>query len=260
MTKDFVSFLITKDALQKLSLMQTFIDRLNILFSQISSSLVLGNKLLGIIVTLFVAITILFLYRKTKDINKQFIKTSVIVIFTFLLILTFFHHDIFDHYLVGLPVFYILLFSLSVNLIYQRTKNYILPGIIVAIIFFINLNPIAVLNNFSKPLWIGDASVYRNKLQVIDYVYRQSKGKPFKYVVYTRAVYNSVYQYLFMWYGQGKYHYAPSQDTHLAYFILEQDPQYPYDLNDWLRVREKDGKIIKTEEFKSGIVVQTRVH
>lgn len=128
------------------------------------------------------------------------------------------------------------------------------------ILFLVNLNPIAIINNFTKPMWVGDASVYRNQLQVIDYVYKQSRGKDFKYVVYTPPLHDYTYQYLFMWYGQNKYHYSPSIDSHTAYFILEPDPQYPFRLTNWLKQREKDGKIIKSEKFASGIIVQTRVH
>jgi 4-amino-4-deoxy-L-arabinose transferase-like glycosyltransferase len=260
MTKAFIKFLTVGDSSQKMSLIGTFIDRVNILFAQFNSAIALENKILGLIIILFILLVIIVFYKKASSISKQFVKTSLIVLLTFLFGLTLFRHAIFSHYLVGLPVIYLLLLSLAVNFIVQKTRSCIIPGLIVVIIFLINFNPIAVANNFSKPIFIGDASVYRNKLAVIDYVYQQSDGKQFKYVVYTRAVYNDVYQYLFKWYGQKKYHYSPSKDAHLAYFILEQDPQYPFDLNDWLKVREKDGKIIKTEKFKSGIIVQTRVH
>lgn len=260
MTKAFIKFLTVGDSSQKMSLIGTFINRVGILFDQFNSAIALENKVLGLVIILFIVLVIAFTYKKTNDISKKFIKTSLMIVLIFLTGLTLFHHDIFDHYLVGLPIIYLLLFCLAVNLIAQKMRNYIVPGLIVVIVFWINLNSISIVNNFSKPIFIGDASVYRNKLVVIDYVYQQAGGKQFKYVVYTRAVYDDVYQYLFKWYGQNKYHYSPSQNAHLAYFILEQDPQYPFDLNDWLRVREKDGKIIKTEQFKSGIIVQTRVH
>jgi 4-amino-4-deoxy-L-arabinose transferase-like glycosyltransferase len=260
MTKAFITFLTTSDASKTSNLVGIFVNRLSLLFDQFNSAIALENKVLGLVIILFIVLVIAFTYKKTNDINQKFIKTSLVVVLTFLVGLTFFKHDIWPHYLVGLPVFYILLFSVAVSLLYQRVKNFVLPGVIVLIIFIINLNPISVINNFSKPVWVGDASVYKNQLQIIDYVYHQSAGKNFKYVVYTPPVYDYTYQYLFEWYGPNKYHYSPNDSAHLAYFILEPDTQYPFRLTNWLKLREKDGKIIKTEKFKSGIIVQTRVH
>jgi hypothetical protein len=260
MTTAFVKFLTVSDSSQGSNLIETFVNRLSMLFNQFNSTVALDNKFLGIIIILFMLIAIVLFYRKTSEINKKFINTSLIVLLTFLVGLTFFHHDVWPHYLVGLPVFYLLLFCLAVSLIVQKTKNYIVPSLIVVILFLINFNPVSIINNLNKPMWVGDASVYRNQLAVIDYVYQQSAGKDFKYVVYTPPVYDYPYQYLFKWYGPNKYHYAPSKDARLAYFILEPDLQYPFRLTDWLKVREKDGKIIKTEKFKSEIIVQTRVH
>lgn len=260
MTTSFIKFLTIGDASQGSGLSGSFINRLSMMFSQFNSTLALENKFLGVIIILFVTLTIAIFYRKASKINKQFIKTSCIVFLTFLIGLTFFHHDIWPHYLVGLPVFYLLLFCLSISLIIQKTKNYIIWGSIVIILFLINLNPISIVNNLNKPAWIGDASVYKNQLEVINYVYQQSAGRSFKYVVYTPPIHDYTYQYLFKWYGPNKYHYSSSKDSRLAYFILEPDLQYPFRLTDWLKIREKDGKIIRSEKFKSGIVVQTRIH
>ena len=156
-----------------------------------------------------------------------------------------------------------LIFAVIIPLCVLWGQNQYLLAVLafsVLIVFIINFNPVSVINNLTKPLWVGDASVYKNQLEVIDYVYRQSVGKSFKYVVYTPPVYDYTYQYLFQWYGPHKYHYAPSVDSRTAYFILEPDTQYPFRLTDWLKQREKDGKIIKTEKFESGIIVQTRTH
>lgn len=260
MTKAFIAFFTTGGSSQSFGMVGTFINRVGILFDQFNSAIALENKVLGLVIILFIVLVIAFTYKKANDINQKFVNTSLVIVLTFLAGLTFFKHDIWPHYLVGLPVFYILLFSVAVSLLYQRVKNFVLSGVIVLIIFIINFNPVSVINTLTKPLWVGDASVYRNQLAVIDYVYKQSDGKDFKYVVYTPAVYDYPYQYLFQWYGPNKYHYSPSKDAHLAYFILEPDTQYAFRLTDWLKVREKDGKIIKTEKFKSGIIVQTRVH
>lgn len=260
MTKSFINFLATGDSSKNYQFVETFINSINILFNNFNSAIALDNKIIGFSVLIFISVILIVLFKNTNEINKKFIKTCLIVLITFLLGITFFKHDIWPHYLIGLPIIYILLFSISVRLLSNKTKNYILPGIIVALLFLFNFNPIYLINNFKKPLWVGDASVYKNQLEVIDYVYRQSQGKDFKYIVYTPPVHDYTYRYLFKWYGSSKYHYLPSSSSHLAYFILEPDPQYPFRLTDWLKQREKDGRIVKTEKFKSGIIVQTRVN
>ena len=81
-----------------------------------------------------------------------------------------------------------------------------------------------VYKSITSPLWVGNASVYRNQLSVIDYAYGQANGRAFKYVVYTPPVFDYTYRYLFKWYGPNKYGYAPNDNAHLAYFIIEPDP------------------------------------
>jgi len=260
MTTSFIKFITTSDASQNPNLLGTIIDRMTMLFNQFNSVIASDNKYLGAILLLFIFLAIILFYKKTAEISKKFIKTSLIVLLTFLLGLTFFHHDIWPHYLVGLPIFYILLFCLAVNLLVKKTGKNTVPILIIVVLFLINLHYMTIVNHIGKPLFIGDASVYRNQLTAIDYVYQQAEGKPFKYVVYTSSVYDYSYQYLFEWYGPNKYHYAPSNDAHLAYFILEPDTQYAFRLTDWLKLREGDGKIIKTETLRSGIIIQTRIH
>ena len=259
MTKSFIGFFSGGGTSGVSKTPALFLSRLNILFDQFNSSLAVDNKFLGLIILLLIVLCLAFFYKKASEKIRYFTATSIIVVFVFLIGTIFFSHDIWPHYLVGLPVFYILLFGISLYLLGQRISVYV-PALIIIAVFLLNLNPVALYQGLAKPLWVGDASVYRNQVAVMDYVYKQANGKNFKYVVYTPPVYDYTYQYLFMWYGPKKYHYSPSPQANLAYFILEPDLQYPSRLNDWLKQREQDGKIIKSEKLQSGIIVQTRIH
>jgi hypothetical protein len=260
MTKALIAFLGSGGSSHNvLTLFNNFIDRLNLLFNQFGSTLANENKLLAGCELIFIVFSIVVFYKKSDVIIKNFIRVSLIVISVFLIGITFFSHDIWPHYLVGLPVFYFLLFAIGM---YLLAKNFSmkLVGIIVIVVFLINLNPYSLIQNLNKPLWEGDASVYRNQVAVIDYVYKQAAGRPFKYVVYTPPLYDYTYQYLFNWYGQKKYHYMPQVEANLAFFIIEPDTQYEWRLRDWLTQREADGRIIRSEDVKGGITVQTRIH
>jgi len=261
MTKSFINFFWSGNSSHGVSaVLDTLISRLNILFDQFTSTLAAENKFIGLAILLFISFTFLFLYRKTDVLIKNFINTSVIVIATFLLGTIFFSHDVWPHYLVGIPVFYILLFSISLYLLSKKLSNNLVSALILLIVVVINLSPVNLIQSLNRPLWEGDAAVYRNQLAVIDYIYSDANGRKFKYIVYTPPVHDYTYQYLFKWYGPKKYNYLPSSQANLAYFVLEPDIQYPSRLIDWLKQRRADGKVIKSKTVRGGIVVQTRTH
>lgn len=261
MTKTLISALSNGLMSSKhFSIFDGLFSKLGILFNTWNVSLTGQNSIAGFILVIFVFLSLLFFYRKIGNTQKQFVQTILIVIVLFLIGFIFFNQAIWSHYLVGIPVFFILLVSVSINTIRIGLKK---PWIIFFILFFlywINLNPMQVLDNIKKPLWEGNAAVYRNQVAIIDYVYNEAKGKDFKYIVYTPAVHDYTYRYLFSWYGKKKYGYIPSQkNPGLFYVILEPDYDLPFRLKDWLKDRKDDGIIQKEKIVKGEIVVQTRI-
>jgi len=260
MTKSIISFFSNGNSSEVSAISNVFTNRFNIFFDQFNFTLAAENKFIGLFILLFISFTLLFLYKKTNASIKNFINTSLIVLSVFLLGTIFFSHDIWPHYLVGIPVFYILLFGISLYLLSKKLSNNLVSALILLIIVLVSLNPVNLIKSLNKPLWEGDAAVYRNQLAVIDYVYGDANGRKFKYVVYTPPVHDYTYRYLFKWYGPKEYKSSPSTDSNLAYFILEPDFQNPQRLKDWLKERKGDGKIVKSQEVKGGIIVQTRIN
>lgn len=260
MTQSFIHFIFSKDSTQSgLSLLGLLTNRVNVLFDLFNSTIAVENKILGLILILVPAIYCFTLFKKMKTKTKSFVILCVVSILVFLIGTVLFKHDIWPHYLVGLPVIFLLLLSISLSTLTNKQDVFIV-GTISCLIFLLNMNLVAMVDSVSKPIWTGDASVYRNQVEVVEYIYHDAKNTPFKYVVYTPPLYDYSYQYLFEWYGPKEYGFAPTIQAHLAYFILEPDVQYPSRLYDWLKSREKDGKITQTKNFKSGIIVQKRIH
>ncbi len=258
MTRSFMTFLSSSETQQGLSAL--FQNRVNVFIDQFSSS-VAGNTILyGGILILFVVITLIVFYKNIVDTEKVLLKTAIVVVSSFFVGMLFFKHNLYSHYFAGLCVFFILIVSIAIDLVAKKMKSYIFPSIIILVIVLINFNPISFVSDLKKPIFTGDASVYRNQLQVVDYVYNQAKGNKFKYVVYTPPIFDYTYQYLFSWYGPKKYGYKPSEKSNLAFFILEPDYESPQRLSDWLKLREGDGKIVKSTKLPSGIIVQTRTN
>lgn len=260
MTKTFISaFSNGSMSPKQFPISDGFFSGLNSLFNTWNATLAGQNSMVGFILITFVFLSLLFFYKKIENTQKQFIQTILIVIVIFLIGFTFFNQAIWPHYLVGVPVFYILLASLMISSTRIILKKSWVIFSILFVLFWINLNPVQVLDNIRKPLWEGNAAVYRNQVAIIDYVYNDAKGRDFKYIAYTPAVYDYSYRYLFSWYGKKKYGYIPVQkSTELFYVILEPDYDLPFRLRDWLRDREGDGIIQKEKIVKGGIMVQTR--
>lgn len=243
---------------EPISFFGVFLNRLEALFNLWRDTLAGQNSLVGFILILFFLLCLFMFYKKIDDIQKQFIKTILIIFGVFLVGLTFFSHDIWPHYIVGIPIFYILLLAIAINSVKTKFKKTWGVIFLLFVLFWINLNPTRVLDNIKKPLWEGNAAVYRNQLAVVDYVYSDAKGKNFKYILYTPAVHDYNYKYLFSWYGKKKYGYIPSEKSSLFYVIIEPDYDLPFRLKDWLKLREKDGVIQKEKAVKGGVTVQTR--
>lgn len=240
---------------------QTIVDRLQFMNNLFTNTLAGGNRILSLIILSVTTVICIFYYHKANNLEKRFINMIIIIFSVFFVGLSIFSHFIFEHYVVGLPLLYILFLSLSLNLIRKNHLGKILSVVVLVFLLWINLNPIEQLSNLKNPLWEGNAAVYRNQIAVIDYIYSNASGKRFNYVTYTPPIYDYTYQYLFSWYGKNKYGYVPDHEKKKLFFlIIESDNQYPFRLTDWFNVRKDDGKILKEEIVKGGIRVQTREH
>ncbi len=261
MSKSLITFIFSKNSLEDpLTLMQLLENRVISYFDLFSSSLSFNNQIVAGIIIIFTFVSIALFYKKASEVVKKFIITLLLVLVVFFVGTIIFSRALWSHYLVGLPVVYILLFSISLYLLSKKLNNLLVPFLILIVISILNFDPLNQIKNITNPLFEGNASVYRNQLAVLDYVYREAAGKEFKYVVYTPPIHDYTYRYLFKWYGPRKYHYSPNEEARTAFFIIEPDPGYEDRPKWFLEARKNDGKIIKSETLKSGIVIQTRVH
>lgn len=232
-------------------------QRCLIIFNQFSETTARDNSYFGFLVLSSSVVLLFVLRKKLNSFSRRILLFIGIVLITFVFGTSVFARAIWGHYLVGLPVLYLLLVSLSL-MVFIRRAFY--TGIIVFVVYAIFiLNPYKYYNDAVNPLWEGNASVYRNQVAIIDYIYKNSHGRQFNEIVYTPTVHDYPYQYLFSWYGKAKYGYTPSTKTqHLLYVVIEDDPGYEGRITDWLKIREGDGKIEEERVVKGGIRVQRR--
>lgn len=261
------NFIMTKSLFMEKSEEQqifNFFDFFNVLPDRIYVFLVqIGDTFgLSFYYSLFFSLLIVFILilcrKKIKKIEKKILLFSAIILAVFLFGSSLFARAVWGHYIVGLPVIYIAIVSIS---LLALIRSYRVTGIILTILLvFICVRPPEVVKALQNPNWEGNAAVYKNQTAVIDYVYKKANGRNFNYIVYTPAVHDYPYQYLFSWYGKNKYNYMPAKNTeHLLYVIIEPDPGFEGRIKDWLKIREGDGVVEKEEQVRGGIIVQTRI-
>jgi hypothetical protein len=233
--------------------------KINSIFSLWNDTLAFHNPLVGIILLLLIVLVLLFGFKKEQKKVKFITLVAVITLAVSLFGILLLGHDIWPHYLVALPILFIMLMSLALTYLYNL-KKFAKVSVVLAIVLVVGiLNPVDIFHSLTTKLWEGDAAVYRNQTNAIDYVYKTADGKRFKYIVYTPPVYDYTYRYLFDWYGPKKYGYLPSdKNPELFFVIIEPDYQFPDRVTDWLKIRANDGKIISASKQKGGIIIQTR--
>lgn len=103
-----------------------------------------------------------------------------------------------------------LIFISTVLIILTLEKK--LATILLLIIFILQLN--VFLGRYQESAKLSsDASILRNELAAIDFIYQKADGKGFYAYTYLPSVYDYPYQYLFWWYGRKKYQYVPCEYT-----------------------------------------------
>lgn len=223
-----------------------------------SDTLAGENELIQILLLAFFVYVSTIYYRRALPFEKFFLKFTVITFIIFIGAFAFFTEGIWRHYLIGLPILFVFFAGISLNLLRQHFSFSKVTFVLLFAILWLIINPFKFFIALSKPPWEGDEAVYRNHIAIIDYIYRESDGKEFKYVLYTPPVHDYTYRYLFSWYGKKRYNRVPSdQNAKLSFFIIEPDNVFWHRRNQWLEVRRADGKIIKEERFR-WVIVQTR--
>lgn len=214
---------------------------------------------LGVLLLIATILLLLISFKKANRLEKNFIVISLTILLTFFVYFSTNSTDIFSHYVIGIPLVLLLIFSLVLSQTTRIARGKIITAVLLITVLCIYLSPGQIMKSFDHS-FIGDGSVYKNALAVVNYVYQDANDRQFMTEVFTPNGINYTYRYLFLWYGTKK-HYLPVEKAKLAYFIVEPDVQYNnYRQKIWLDEHKNNGKIVKTKKFPSGIIVQTRTY
>lgn len=101
-----------------------------------------------------------------------------------------------------------LIFVSTLLLLHEFKKEIALPILILSLVFHTLIFKDRYLE-YLKPT--NDPSIMSNELKAIDWTYEKAAGQGFYAYIYLPSVYDYPYQYLFWWYGRGKYGYLPCE-------------------------------------------------
>jgi len=204
-------------------------------------------------------VAVIFLLKFPKFWKDDKFKALLLVFVAPLIGLLFFQGNqgnIYDYYLTGYYLLFVLLFALGLGSIWK----YKLGKLFVIYFFwvFATQNYPLLKSRFSDGLDGPHSISLGNEKLAVEWVYEDAAGRKFNVDTYVPPVIPHSYDYLYMWIGDTKFNERPQKElVSLLYTIYEQDPPHPERLEEW-HLRQSGIGIIEEEISFGGITVQRR--
>ncbi|OGM75706.1 hypothetical protein A2382_00440 [Candidatus Woesebacteria bacterium RIFOXYB1_FULL_38_16] len=242
----------------KLSFRQVLEKRLDFYYDVFTNKIFHWRRKKEVVMLAVVGLT--FLVCLPKFIKQKGVVILMLLLTTLMVGLLFFQGNfgnIYDYYLTGYYLVFILLFGLVLGRIWRFWLGKIFVIFFFWNFFAMNINIIRfkITDNVDGP---GSVAL-KNELQAIDWVYRDAAGRPFNIDVYVPPVIPYAYDYLIKWYGMKNFGYLPEEkQISLLYTIYENDNPHPERLEAWFERQKGIGDVVDEVRF-GGIGVQRRV-
>lgn len=213
------------------------------------------------VLTIFTILFLFIFYKEKSNIFKNFFLYIFLLYPVNFFVFLFLRNIVFLHYIIDLYIANMLITVYIISRLYQY-KYKLLSSIL--FIYLIILFVLGSVNAYKVSLHdysdYGGVNKLKAKLDAVDFIYNDAKGKPFGIFVFVPPVYSYQYDYIIWWRGDKKYHYQPTQDkSGTFYLIIEKDEQKPWTYIGWEKTVIKSGKVIFTKTMpESGLIVEKR--
>lgn len=197
----------------------------------------------------FTFLTISWFKKKLSPISRNsFLASLLFIVLSYLFYLTY-RYPLKGWYILGLHLPLLLILAAFFSELFGTKKIYLKLLIAGLLVWnFVNIFP-TQSTLIPKPSdRSSDPSNLRNQLEVIDYVYSQTNGQPFKVYNYIPSVYDFPYQYLFWWHGTKTYGYQPDTITY-----LDRVPPYIHNNSEFQNRR----KIVSGSDYPIFLIYQS---
>ena len=233
------------------------IDKILFLYDVFTNKIFNGRYLRETLLLIIVSIS--FIFHLHKNIKNAGIKILLLLLGVGSLGIVLFQGNfgnIYDYYLTGYYLPFILLFSVGLGALSEKPIGKVF--ILYFVYYFLTVNYDVINYKFSDSVEGPISVAFKNQKQAIEWVYKDAGGKEFNADVYVPPVISYAYDYLFAWYGGEKFGYTPKKENiELLYTLYEQDPPYPDRLEAWLARQKGIGKVEETARF-GGITIERR--
>ena len=255
-SKSIISYLIhPKIYGEEVPLITRFIYRLDLYWGIFSQAFTRNNKLLGLLF-FFLIVSIIFLISKNKKVwhdlknDVLFIHLSLIIIFS-LIFFTLFKDVVWDYYLIGLPVLFILIISRIFLCATRLKKAKLFTAGVLLILVVLNFNK-GILSPF-KIFWEGDGATYKNEKMVIDYIASQ-KPRDYSFYAYSPAIFDYPFDY---WYNRQGLLENPKDNQKLMYLVIREESSQKYHKLGWYGDKTKDSTVVlERKEFPGDLIIE----
>jgi hypothetical protein len=160
------------------------------------------------VISLFIFVGIIyFAHKKVPDKTKLFL----ITIFASPLLLLSWHYRIAYHTLLTVELAIILSLAMLIAFLWKRRVGRFLATALIILFVMSNILEYSrSMQNKMGEYFVPQGSYLKDLLHAIDYSYEEAAGNEFSISTITNPYgYNTLWAYLYSWYGMKKYHYLP---------------------------------------------------
>ncbi len=252
-TKNIGKFLITDESF-KLPTWRFINDKFEFYYDVFTNKIFNGRYYLERFI--LGGVLLVFFYNLHRLIKKDGVKVLVLLLSSVIFGLIFFQGNfgnIYDYYLTGYYLPFLLLFSIALGYVWKFKLGKIF---VIYFLYIFLSNNAGVLKYKLMDRGDGPNSIsFWAQKEAISWIYKDAKEKEFNVDVYVPPVIPYAYDYLFKW----KYNKLLIKDNvPLLYLLYEHDPDHQERLDAWM-ARQKG--IAKSEEIKKfgAITVERRI-
>jgi hypothetical protein len=161
--------------------------------------------------------------------------------------------NIYDYYLTGYYLIFILLFAIVLGQIWKYKIGKIF--VIYFMIVFLGSNLEIVRYKIIAGVDGPETIAFGNQKQALDWIYKNAQGNKFNVDEYVPPVIPYAYDYLLKWENNPN---LTSDRVPLLYTLYEVDPPHPERLDAWLKRQNGIGRVVESVKF-GGITVDKRI-
>lgn len=261
------NFLISRSALaflthpsegQSLPLLNRLFERLSQFFKLFAQAFTRENNILAMLLLIFVAVVLLKIVTNqaaAKNLRYDSVTLYLLsLLFASFIFFVIFPNAVWEYYLVGLPIIFIVIIAKTLNIAVQN--NLLKLPIYLLLIFLPVLNFRTSLLPPYTVTWEGDGGTYINEKKVVDYIASQHPTN-YSLFAYSPAIFDYPFDYLTSWYVKRGLIESPQKNQKTMFLIIRESSNDQYIKNGWYLDKTHDRtEVLERIEFPGDLVVE----